>query len=62
MKPNQSIETELVRLKSLYEKEFEQMKAEIEELISQRNKYALENFNLDLKLKDFSTKYKTFKI
>ena len=56
MKQQQNLEAELQKLKGLYEREFEQMKADIEELSIQRNKYALENFNLDLKLKDLSIK------
>lgn len=52
----QNLEAELQKLKGLYEREFEQMKAEIEEISLQRNKFALENFNLDIKFKDLSIK------
>lgn len=56
MKQSQSGEAELIKLKSLYEKELDQAKNEIEELASHRDKLVLDNFNLELKLKDYYLK------
>lgn len=53
---SQSVEAEFIKLKSLYEKELEQAKSEIEQLASQRNKLALDNFNLEHRLKDYFIK------
>lgn len=51
-----NLEKDLEALKHLYEEEIKLMKFEIEELSIVKNKYSLENFNLELKLKDFVVK------
>lgn len=51
-----NLEKDLEALKQLYEEEIKLMKFEIEELSSVKNKYSLENFNLQSKLKDFVIK------
>lgn len=51
-----NLEKDLEALKQLYEEEIRLMKFEIEELSSVKNKYSLENFNLQTKLKDFVVK------
>lgn len=57
MKSVLNVESELTKLKSLYEEELDQAKIEIEELALQRNKLTLDNFNLEQKLKDYFLKY-----
>ena len=51
-----NLEKDLDMLKKLYDEELKLMRAEIEELSTLKNKYSLENFNLELKLKDFILK------
>ena len=52
-----NLEKDLDMLKKLYDEELKLMRTEIEELSTIKNKYSLENFNLELKLKDFIVKY-----
>ncbi len=52
-----NLEKDLAAFKQLYEDEFKQMRAEIEELSLFKNKYSLENYNLQIKLEDFIVKY-----
>lgn len=54
IKYNSEKDFELMR--QLYDEELKLLKLEIEELSAARNKYSLDNFNLELKLKDFITK------
>ena len=51
-----NLEKDLTAFKQLYEDEFKQMRNEIEELSVFKNKYSLENYNLQLKLEDFIVK------
>lgn len=51
-----NLEKDLEVLKQLYEEELKLMRVEIEELTTAKNKYSLDNFNLELKLKDFIIK------
>ena len=51
-----NLEKDLEVLKKLYDEELKQMRFEIEELSILKNKYSLDNFNLELKLKDFVIK------
>ncbi|RMZ93700.1 lamin-B2-like isoform X1, partial [Brachionus plicatilis] len=56
-----NLEKDLDALKQLYEEEIRLMKFEIEELSAVKNKYSLENFNLQSKLKDFVIKFENIK-
>lgn len=47
---------DLTTLKLLYDEELRMMRSEIEELSAVKNKYSLENFNLEVKLQDFFEK------
>lgn len=51
-----SLEKDLEKLKNLYDEELRMMRLEIEELSTVKNKYSLENFNLEIKLQDFIEK------
>lgn len=51
-----SLEKDLEKLKHLYDEELRMMRLEIEELSTVKNKYSLENFNLEIKLQDFIEK------
>ncbi len=52
-----NLEKDLEKLKQLYDEEIRLMRFEIEELSTVKNKYSLENFNLEIKLQDFIEKY-----
>ena len=51
-----NLEKDLDILKKLYNEELKQMRFEIEELSTLKNKFSLDNYNLELKLKDFIIK------
>ena len=51
-----NLEKDLEKLKQLYDEEIHLMRFEIEELSTVKNKYSLENFNLEIKLQDFIEK------
>lgn len=51
-----NFEKDIDQMKQLYEEELRLMRMEIEELSILKNKYSLDNFNLELKLKDFIVK------
>lgn len=51
-----SLHKDITILKQLYDEEFQIMRKEIEELNYSKNKYSLENYNLEVKLHDFVDK------
>ena len=51
-----NLEKDLDKLKELYDEELNTMRAELEELSIAKNKYALDNYNLKIKLQDFIEK------
>ena len=50
------LEKDLEIFRSLYDEELKLMRLELEELESSRNKLQLNNYNLEVKLKDFIIK------
>jgi hypothetical protein len=52
-----NLEKDLEKLKQLYDEELRMMRVEIEELSTVKNRYSLENFNLEIKLQDFIEKF-----
>ena len=56
-----SLHKDITILKKLYDDEFQTMRREIEELNYTKNKYSLENYNLEVKLHDFVDKFEEIK-
>ena len=56
-----SLHKDITILKQLYDDEFQTMRREIEELNYTKNKYSLENYNLEVKLHDFVDKFEEIK-
>ena len=50
------MENDLFNFKQVYEDQIKILRTEIEELSLIKNKYSLDNYNLELKLKDFIEK------
>lgn len=51
-----NLQKDLATLKLLYDDELRIMRHELDELAAVKNKYSLENFNLEVKLQDFFEK------
>ena len=56
------LEKDLDMLAKVYENQFVQMRTEMNALAATRNKYSLDNFNLEVKIKDLTHKYTSSKI